>query len=75
MFAPLPYFLFTAGSLIPARLAHIDHVRPTAIASSSFAFITLYRADCRHWNRGFRDIYSKLLAKHDLQQVVRLLGT
>ena len=44
---------FTAGSLITARFAHIDHVGPTVIGSSSFAFITLYRANCRRWNRGF----------------------
>ena len=39
---------FTAGSLMTARVAHIDQVRPIAITSSSFVFITLYRAKCRH---------------------------
>ena len=44
---------FTAGSLITARLAHIDHVRADSNRVSSFAFITLCRANCQHWNRGF----------------------
>jgi len=44
---------FHGRMLITARFAHIDHVRPIAVASSSFAFITL-TGKCRHWNRGFK---------------------
>jgi hypothetical protein len=60
---------FTAGSLITARLAHIDHVR----ADSNRVFeLRIYRTvpgKLPALESRFRDIYSKLLAKHDLQVV------
>jgi hypothetical protein len=60
---------FTAGSLITARLAHIDHVR----ADSNRVFeLRIYHAapgKLPALESRFRDIYSKALAKHDLQVV------
>ena len=60
---------FTFGSLITARLAHIDHVR----ADSNQVFeLRIYHAvpgKLPALESRFRDIYSKLLAKHDLQVV------
>ncbi|HYM75977.1 MAG TPA: NIPSNAP family protein [Candidatus Dormibacteraeota bacterium] len=60
---------FTAGSLITARLAHVDHVR----ADSNRVFeLRIYRTvpgKLPALESRFRDIYSKLLAKHDLQVV------
>ena len=60
---------FTAGSLITARFAHIDHVR----ANSNRVFeLRIYHAvpgKLPALESRFRDIYSKLLAKHDLQVV------
>src|SRR6201998_4964167 len=60
---------FTAGSLITARLGHIDHVR----ADSNRVFeLRIYRTvpgKLPALESRFRDIYSKLLAKHDLQVV------
>jgi NIPSNAP protein len=60
---------FTAGSLITAHLAHIDHVR----ADSNRVFeLRIYRTvpgKLPALESRFRDIYSKLLAKHDLQVV------
>src|ERR1700720_460398 len=60
---------FTAGSLITARLAHIDRVR----ADSNRVFeLRIYRTvpgKLPALESRFRDIYSKLLAKHDLQVV------
>src|SRR5258708_33791621 len=58
---------FTAGSLITARFAHIDHVR----ANSSRVFeLRIYHTvpgKLPALESRFQDIYSKLLAKHDLQ--------
>jgi hypothetical protein len=58
---------FTAGSLMTARLAHMDHVR----ADSNRVFeLRIYHAapgKLPAVESSFRDIYSKLLAKHDLQ--------
>src|ERR1700683_2933996 len=60
---------FTAGSLMTARLAHIDHVR----ADSNRVFeLRIYHAapgKLPAVESGFRDTYSKLFAKHDLQVV------
>ncbi len=60
---------FTAGSLITARLAHIGHVR----ADSNRVFeLRIYHAapgKLPAVESGFRDTYSKLFAKHDLQVV------
>src|ERR1700741_2782582 len=60
---------FTAGSVITARLAHIDRVR----ADSNRVFeLRIYRTvpgKLPALETRFRDIYSKLLAKHDLQVV------
>ena len=60
---------FAAGSLITARLARIDHVR----ADSNRVFeLRIYHAvpgKLPAVESSFRDIYSKLLAKHDLQVV------
>ncbi len=60
---------FTAGSLITARLVHIDHVR----ADSNRVFeLRIYHAvpgKLPAVESGFRDTYSKLFAKHDLHVV------
>src|SRR5262245_65672408 len=57
---------FTAGSLITARFAHIDHVT----ANSNRAFeLRIYHAvpgKSQELESRFRDIYSKLIDKHDL---------
>src|SRR2546430_17091004 len=59
----------TAGSLISARFAHIDHVR----ANSSRVFeLRIYHTvpgKLPALESRFQDIYSRLLAKHDLQVV------
>jgi len=60
---------FAAGSLITARLAHIDRVR----ADSNRVFeLRIYHAvpgKLPALESRFRDVYSKLLAKHGLQIV------
>jgi hypothetical protein len=60
---------FTAGSLMTARLAHMERVR----ADSNRIFeLRIYHAvpgRLPALESRFRDIYSKLLAKHDLQVV------
>ena len=60
---------FMAGSLITARLTHIDRVR----ADSNRVFeLRIYHAapgKLPAVESSFRDIYSKLLAKHNLQVV------
>ena len=60
---------FTAGSLITARFAHIDHVR----ADSSRVFeLRVYHAmpdKLPALESNFRNTWSKLLAKHDLKVV------
>jgi hypothetical protein len=60
---------FIAGSVITARLAHVDHVR----ADSNRVFeLRIYHTGpgkLSALETRFRDIYSKLLAKHDLQVV------
>ena len=60
---------FTAGSLMTARLAHMDHVR----ADSNRVFeLRVYHAvpdKVPALESQFRDTWSKLLAKHDLKVV------
>ncbi len=60
---------FTAGSLITARLAHIDHVR--AAGNRVFELRVYHTAPGKlpALESRFREIYSKLFAKHDLQVV------
>jgi hypothetical protein len=62
-------FSFAAGSLITARLAHINQVR----ADSNRVFeLRIYHAvpgKVPALESRFRDMASKLLAKHDLQAV------
>jgi hypothetical protein len=60
---------FTAGSLITARLADIDPVR--ADSNRVFELRIYHTAPDKlpALESRFRDIYSKLLAKHDLQVV------
>ena len=60
---------FTAGSLMTARLTHVDHVR----AESNRVFeLRIYHAvpgKLPALESRFRDVYSKALARHDLQVV------
>jgi hypothetical protein len=68
-FCAIALLSFTAGSLLTARLAHIEHVR----ADSNRVFeLRIYHTAAGKLpavESGFRDTYSKLLAKHDLQVV------
>ena len=60
---------FVAGLLITARVAHIDHVRAD---SNRVLELRIYHAvpgKLPELESRFRDIYSKLLAKHDLHVV------
>ncbi len=60
---------FTVGSLITARLAYIDHV--TAESNRVFELRIYHTVPGKlpALESRFRDIYSKLLTKHDLQVV------
>jgi NIPSNAP len=58
---------FTAGSLITARLAHIDHVRAEGSRVFELRIYHTVPGKLPGLETRFRDIYSKLLAKHDLQ--------
>ena len=60
---------FTAGSLITARLAHIDHVRADSNRIFELRIYHTVPGKLPALESRFRDIYSKLLAKHDLQVV------
>jgi hypothetical protein len=60
---------FTAGSLITARLAHVDHVRADSNRVFELRIYHTVPGKLRALESRFRDIYSKLLAKHDLQVV------
>jgi hypothetical protein len=60
---------FTAGSLITARLAHIDHVRADSHRVFELRIYHTVPGKLPALESRFRDIYSKLLAKHDLQVV------
>ena len=60
---------FTAGSLITARLAGIDHVRADMNRVFELRIYHTVPGKVPELESRFRDIYSKLLAKHDLQVV------
>jgi len=60
---------FTAGSLITARLAHIGHVRADSNRVFELRIYHTAPGKLPAVESGFRDTYSKLFAKHDLQVV------
>jgi len=60
---------FTAGSLMTARLARIDHVRADMNRVFELRIYHTVPGKVPELESRFRDIYSKLLAKHDLQVV------
>jgi hypothetical protein len=60
---------FTAGSLISARFAHVDHVRADSKRVFELRIYHTLPGKLPALESRFRDIYSKLLAKHDLQVV------
>jgi hypothetical protein len=60
---------FTAGSLITARLAHVDHVRAEGNRVFELRIYHTVPGKLPALESRFRDIYSKLLAKHDLHVV------
>jgi NIPSNAP len=62
-------FSFTAGSLITARLAHIDRVRADGNRVFELRIYHTVPGKLPVLESRFQDIYSKLLAKHDLQVV------
>jgi hypothetical protein len=60
---------FTAGSLVAAHLAHIDHARADSNRLFELRIYHTVPGKLPALESRFRDIYSKLLAKHDLQVV------
>jgi hypothetical protein len=60
---------FIAGSLMTARLTHIDHVRAESNRVFELRIYHTAPGKLPALESRFRDIYSKLLAKHDLQVV------
>ena len=60
---------FTAGSLITARLAHIDDVRADSNRVFELRIYHTVPGKLPALESRFQDIYSKLLTKHDLQVV------
>jgi hypothetical protein len=60
---------FTAGSLLTARLAHIDQVRADSNRVFELRIYHTAPGKLPAVESGFRDTYSKLFAKHDLQVV------
>jgi hypothetical protein len=60
---------FTAGSLITARLAHIDHVRADSNRVFELRIYHTVPGKLPALESQFRDTWSKLLAKHDLKVV------
>jgi hypothetical protein len=60
---------FTAGSLITACLAHVDHVRADSNRVFELRIYHTASGKLPAVESSFRDIYSKLLAKHGLQVV------
>src|SRR5215471_4823868 len=58
---------FAAGSLITARLAYIDHVKAESNRVFELRIYHTVPGKLPTLESRFRDIYSKLLAKHDLQ--------
>ena len=59
----------TAGSLVAARLAHVDHVRADSNRVFELRVYHTVPGKLPELESRFRDIYSKRLAKHDLQVV------
>ena len=57
---------FLAGSLITARLAHVDHVKADSNRVFELRVYHTVPGKLPELESRFRDIYSKLLAKHDL---------
>ena len=60
---------FTAGSLMTARLAHLDHVRADSNRVFELRIYHTVPGKLPALESRFRDIYSNRLAKHDLQVV------
>jgi hypothetical protein len=60
---------FTAGSLLTARLAHIRHVQADSNRVFELRIYHTAPGKLPAVESGFRDTYSKLFAKHDLQVV------
>src|ERR1700739_5005358 len=60
---------FTAGSVITARLAHIDRVRADSNRVFELRIYHTVAGKLPALEPRFRDIYSKLFVKHDLQVV------
>ena len=60
---------FTPGSLMTARLAHMDHVRADSNRVFELRIYHTVPAKLPALESRFLDIYSKPLAKHDLQVV------
>jgi len=60
---------FTAGSLITARLGHIDDVRADSNRVFELRIYHTVPGKLPALESRFQDIYSKLLAKHNLQVV------
>jgi hypothetical protein len=60
---------FTAGSLITARLAHVDQVRADSNRVFELRIYHTAPGKLPALESRFRDIYSKALAKHHLQVV------
>jgi NIPSNAP len=60
---------FAAGSLMTVRLAHTDHVRADSNRVFELRIYHTVPGKLPELESRFRDIYSKLLAKHDLQVV------
>ena len=60
---------FTAGSLMTARLAHMDHVRADSNRVFELRFYHTVPGKLPALESNFRDTWSKLLAKHDLKVV------
>jgi len=60
---------FTAGALITARLAHVEHVRADSNRVFELRIYHTAPGKLPAVESGFRDTYSKLFAKHDLEVV------
>ena len=60
---------FTAGSLMTARLAQMDHVKADSNRVFELRIYHTVPGKLPALESRFRDIYSKLLAKHDLKVV------
>jgi hypothetical protein len=60
---------FAAGSLMTARLAHMDHVRADSNRVFELRIYHTVPGKLPALESNFRDTWSKLLAKHDLKVV------